>query len=355
MNEYLSKKIKIISLYSIVLVVYIHAYNLKDRFLLPTTKISEGLNINSFFQYFISNGFARTGVPLFFAISGYLFYRSFEPSLKGYLNKLSRRAYTLLLPYVIWSALGMVLLFVVQLVPYIASTYNQELVRNYSFGKLLGRLFLSPVSFQLWFINDLIKYVILTPVIYFIVKKGSYFSMLIFYLVWFMDINLPFINNEGIFFYILGSFLALKSIDMCRAMRKSKLMAISFTWIVLLCIKTYLASSGGFILLYLHKASIVAGVISVWYMYDFIAAKNKYQITLLKYSTFTFFIFAGHEPLLNILTGIFVSFTGKSNLALMLIYILNPVLVILILTTVAALIRKSAGGFYKILTGGREA
>ena len=74
MNSYLSKKISFLSMISMIAVVFIHAYNYTDSFLQPNTIITEGLHLGACVQFAISNALARFAVPLFFMISGFLFF-----------------------------------------------------------------------------------------------------------------------------------------------------------------------------------------------------------------------------------------------------------------------------------------
>ena len=79
MNNELSNKIKNISLILTILVVFLHAYNLEES--------NSVININGFIQNFISYGVCTIAVPLFFMISGYLFFYKINPTLQGWINK----------------------------------------------------------------------------------------------------------------------------------------------------------------------------------------------------------------------------------------------------------------------------
>ena len=73
-NEYLSKKILFLSLISMIAVVFAHAYNYADTFLQPHTIITEGLHPVACIEYAILNALTRFSVPMFFMISGFLFF-----------------------------------------------------------------------------------------------------------------------------------------------------------------------------------------------------------------------------------------------------------------------------------------
>ena len=90
-NEYLSKKISFLSMISMIAVVFTHAYNYTDTFLQPHTIITEGLHPGACVQYAISNALTRFAVPLFFMISGFLFFfgKDFGPST--YVTQIKKR------------------------------------------------------------------------------------------------------------------------------------------------------------------------------------------------------------------------------------------------------------------------
>ena len=88
MDKNLSDKFKILSFFSIVMVVYAHSYYLEG----------EDYVLNSFMQDLV-RGIDRIAVPLFFTISGYLFFININDGLTSVLIKIRKRAMTLLIPY----------------------------------------------------------------------------------------------------------------------------------------------------------------------------------------------------------------------------------------------------------------
>ena len=91
MDKYISNKIKNISLIMTFFVVILHSNNLED----PSV-----LNINTLIQNFIGQGIVRIAVPMFFLISGYLFFYKFKPSKEAFLNiKKDLKVYLYLISY----------------------------------------------------------------------------------------------------------------------------------------------------------------------------------------------------------------------------------------------------------------
>ena len=152
MDRYLSNKIKNISLVLTFLVVILHAYNLEDS--------ETVLSINFLIQNVISYGICTIAVPMFFMISGYLFFYKFNPTLQEWINKYKKRFKSLMIPFVIWCVGWMVVLYLVQLTPFGQTFFSNMIVSKFTLKQLFDYTFKYPSPFQLWYISDLIKLVI---------------------------------------------------------------------------------------------------------------------------------------------------------------------------------------------------
>ena len=156
-DKNLSDKMKFFAFISMLLLVYVHGYNLNQRYLQPFSVVNEPLTFNTFFQYFISNGITRFRIPMLFAISGFLFAaKDYIP----YFHQIKRRVKTLLVPYFLWSIIGLLVAVLLynfnwsrqavidaHLQPVFNKTFD-----NYTSADWINAL-LWPTSFQLWFIR----------------------------------------------------------------------------------------------------------------------------------------------------------------------------------------------------------
>jgi surface polysaccharide O-acyltransferase-like enzyme len=130
-----------------------------------------------FVRFFISQGVARVAVPLFFLISGYLFFYG-EWSWSRYIGKIERRASTLLIPFLFWNLLTLAVYATVQSIPqtavYFAGTAWPP-IRSFTLLDYINALFgitvANPISYQFWFIRDLMALVVLAPAIHFLLAK----------------------------------------------------------------------------------------------------------------------------------------------------------------------------------------
>src|SRR5687767_715464 len=81
-DDYLSRKLKVLSLGAIILVVFIHAHNEDVKFA-SGELTGEQSYLVLFVENFFSKGIARIATPMFFAISGFLFFKSFDFTVDG--------------------------------------------------------------------------------------------------------------------------------------------------------------------------------------------------------------------------------------------------------------------------------
>lgn len=94
-NDRLSKTIMFLRFPLIVAVVFIHT-NLADVMINGRLLVNEGqFPIHDLFRHIITNELARIAVPLFFFISGFLFFYHTDFSMKMYKQKLKKRVRTI--------------------------------------------------------------------------------------------------------------------------------------------------------------------------------------------------------------------------------------------------------------------
>ena len=145
MNKYLSIKLNVISFFSMVMVVFLHSYNVVVN--LNTQNIELNRGYSSFFQDFFSQGITRIAVPLFFLISGYLFFLNIKGAPGEFISKFKKRLKTIVLPYLFWSVWGLLLFFILQTLPQ---------SKNFFTASISGFLSFFSFIFYLIFKNNLI-------------------------------------------------------------------------------------------------------------------------------------------------------------------------------------------------------
>ena len=124
MTQYLSDKFKVLSLISIILVLYIHSgfHDYPNEI--------QGMVFNANLQNFISGMIGRCAVPLFYAISGYLFFTDLYDGRNADYQKLwfkiKKRGKTLLIPYIIACLFPVVFNLTLEFIPGIEQFVNSK-------------------------------------------------------------------------------------------------------------------------------------------------------------------------------------------------------------------------------------
>ena len=359
MNKYLSSKIKMVSLISIIMVVFLHCYTLTDNFLGATTIITEGLNYDTFIEYFICNGFTRFAVPIFFMISGYLFYLTFKLSIESYLYKIKSRFMSLAVPYILWSAIAMIICYLLWGMDIMPVNDMKGNLEAGGFWQVLRY----PPNFQFWFVKELICYVIVSPIIYLVIKFRitRVIYLLCLFAMWFTDVNpFSFVVMEALFFYSIGSYLAItnKMEIIMKKVSKNIVISSGIMWILLLTVKTVLcgiSKQGDPItaILALYKITVLLGIFTVWYGMDYVIANENTKNKLLSLSCHTFFIFCFHEPLLDFVIQYTLRYIGSVSSLHLITYLAYPSVTIVLAILVSKILLRYVPTLHNILTGSR--
>ncbi len=359
MTAYLSHKIKIVSLFAILLVVIQHAINFTG-YIDPNSSFIGKASFNTIVQYVFGYGFSRIAVYLFFTISGYLFFQSF--TLKMYVAKVRSRIRSLLVPYLVWSTIGLIVVIILQTLftdsGYFSVLYTGEITAK-PFLSYLQMVLQHGVSFQLWFLRDLMLYTLLAPLFYIVIRFSSLLFLIPAYILWLANIQLPpvfsFLYRGGLF-YLLGAYIAIHSAYMQEKSISKIWMFSLLSWVFLIAVKTVLAfgflPSSWLTLQQLDNMSICMGLSAIWFGYDVLQIDDKRSLVL-PFTSFTFFIYASHEPLLEILKRIGFDFARRSEFTQLFLYFLTIIVTLGIVFLIGNFVRRYAFKVYMFLVGGR--
>lgn len=168
----------------IILVVFIHVLPNK---LQPIRFDFSQESLYTLVTELISHGIGIMAVPAFFVISGYfMFYKLQVWDGVSYWTNAKKKLKTLLLPYVLWNALYLLLIwikvFLFGLLELPIYDYEQELLQ-----KPFYEHFIEPINYPLWYMRDLICMNAILPILYWFIKnlwnKGGIFNIF-FFMYW---------------------------------------------------------------------------------------------------------------------------------------------------------------------------
>ena len=121
-------------------------------------------------------------VPLFFVISGYLFFRNIPPNPqpRWFLDKYRSRFFSLVIPYLIANVIAWgCYYFAIKAVPSMVSGFFGDRWKEPLFVFWTG-----PINMSLWFIRELILVVVASPAVYLLVRYTRWWGVLALGLLW---------------------------------------------------------------------------------------------------------------------------------------------------------------------------
>lgn len=352
MDEILSKRITSLRFLLIVLVIFIHN-NIFFVNLGTGTIVLEIPKYVSDIKYLVSDIIARIAVPLFFLISGYLLYLK-ENTFTQILTKKTK---TIVVPYIIWTALAILLFVIGQHLPFTKVFFSNPQNNIAQFGALdyidaVVGLFTSrapyPLVYQFWFLRDLILLNFSAIIIKNIIDKIPFTFLFLAIYCWIIDFNLHLFSAESMLFFGLGYYinkykLTTEKIDNIEYFDILSLYAIAIT--IELFFPQY-----RFII---HKINIIIGLLLAIKVSLFFALKENIFNILSKLSVYAFFVYAMHEPLLTVLRKISVKIMPTYGIFVLVQYFLVVIVCVLICLGVGIVLRKISPKLYELLSGGR--
>lgn len=169
--------------------------------------------INDVYCNYLS-GFA---VPMFFMISGIKFYRGFAPNQTK--QKIASRFRTILIPFLLWNTISVIWNAFLSYTPFLSAMISTREKFIFSLKNLIGGIFWFKYIHPFWFMALLFIFVLLCPIIYFVIRKKIVFGVVLLSLYLAQNL-LPmpqthwpmFQVNTIIYcvaFYLIGAFLGL--------------------------------------------------------------------------------------------------------------------------------------------------
>ena len=360
-RKYTSRKITNLQFWGIIAVVYTHAYNGYPRPLEPHNPYNP-VNLVIGFEYFLAGGALRFAVPMFFTMSGFLFFvhKKYDKPHFNFGKRIRSRIKSILLPYLLWDIVAYLTVVLILLV----IPKSQELwpwfnyrvsPTTYAFPQILYTIrdtLITPVPYQLWYLRDLFLLVLQTPLFFLLHKKMKCLWLVpaIVVIPWLYDLwplkwfGLYILDLDGYLFFPIGSLLALYGINIERKIcLKSTLSWFVLPWLACnigkATIATFEGTSGPTKILFLdvkvllYKISLPFGVLSVWFLYDHVAKfldsrrqENERRIingnlvqtaslpiiskALNILTPYTLWIYCSHEPVMGYVLEILHPFLG---------------------------------------------
>ncbi|MBR0039570.1 MAG: acyltransferase [Lachnospiraceae bacterium] len=336
-----------------VLVILIHSINNETRF-------------EKFFS--IDSGIGQFAVPLFFIISGFLFFRNLK-YVNDAVAKLKRRVYTLLIPYLLWNLI------------YYAIHLLLKPGNGISMGEIIDAAFTYKYNPSFWFMYQLILLSIISPILYYLFNMSWKNKQTVKWLVTIVvvvaaelaiatGIDIPYLNEDAFVYYVCGYFLAYlynsgrinfiskKNILIC-------LLIFVFTFVFNRYIYHLLTLNPKYLNPFISTIVIVRlfGAVFLFYFFDMIFSYDSVP----KFMSQTFFLYAIHYMIVKAMiimmkflmykfvpVGIIVNGIDLYTIIECIVFILSPVVCVIINYHLSRFMMEKFSKQYNVLVGNRR-
>lgn len=304
-------------------------------------------------------------VPLFFFISGFLFfYKTAGFSMEIYLRKLKNRVRSLLVPYVFWNLL--VILFLLLAQTFLSGSLvsgRNKLITDYSLLDWLWSFWDTsqvnphsekslPVNSPFWFIRDLMVVVLFSPIVYILIKKLRTYAVIILGLLWIFNpfFYLPGLSTVSFFFFTAGAYFSINNKNFVSGMRP--MLSIVVPLYVLLVVAQLLFLNKSW-WVDLYCAGIGIGLIATVSVVAHFIGKESWRTNRFLANS-SFFIFAYHRlPLVFVIKFLFKLLKPQSEVLLLFLYFFCPVIIIVFGLMIYSFLKQFWPRFMAIVSGGR--
>ena len=324
-------KITYLSFVMSILIIYRHAISLDIYSNMPLLLYG----IESFVSHFTD-----IVVPTFFTLSGFLFFQNF--SFSNIISKLKSRFFTIVIPFLIWSFIGFIFFYVA--FNFVGDKMN-SVMPKFEPITWFTDVFIHTKYNVTWFLRNLICYIYITPLIYFLIKHrvvGIVFLLLLFCVTYYIPHSLLLYLIP----FALGGYCGIhhKQIVENKYDTKAIIVALSFLLISTLLETIYNVPQGTTMIMPLRLLQVVA----VWILADVLAVNTPPQW----WETISFFIYCIHSMILESIQKIFFILFHNTAMGAVIDFLFAPVLTFVLILLAAYICRKKPF-VWKCLTGNR--
>ena len=326
---------------------------------------------------FFSEVLPQIGVPLFFIISGYLFFHGVDFNGNVWQQKLRKRARTLLVPYLLWNLVA-ILIHAFYLIPglfpnagqeqicitplrlfhtFFANFPNQGIFVMPADSAVTVGGFPYPVNLPMWYVRDLMVMVLLSPVVFWLIQRLGKYIVILLGIVYFFyhplfepDGSWGVLMSQAAFFFSWGAYYAIRKEAFVERFRR-------YPYMPLLYLPVAMADSltrGAGYNLYIHQAGVLLGVVSAVVIVAGLLEKGRVHVNATLAGS-SFFVYALHTSIMfEVSKVVFILFRLGDNLwSMLILYFATPVFTAAICVVLYLLLKRYIPSLCNLLTGGR--
>jgi len=357
-SPYLNHKIRNICLILSFMVVYNHSHTLEIDYNFwvganapaVSAETLRSAPIEVCVQHFFSGALGRITNPMFFAASGFLFFYGWKPTAGSWGRKLRKRVFTLLLPYISWSLIGMFVGYGEFLLRNLYQLTMEKTRGALTLWDILGFAFNMGEPSQLWFLRTLMLMMLGAPILGLIISKLRQYTFLLILIVYYSDLTIPLIYKYSVCFFALGATFGYLKSELTFRVPALRVWIVP-AWVGIAFAYASLSLLTDWNLQPLFRTLVLSGLVGIWAAYDLLPQFLHQRLAMM--SRYRFFVYMAFDPLLSILQNRYFYFVAPSQAANLVEYFLMPVVVILFCIGVGSTLCRRCPRLYFFLSGGR--
>lgn len=288
-------------------------------------------------------------VPVFFAISGFLHFRSYRPSLENYLTLVRKKTRSLLVPYILANVAAVIVVALNRKIPFV-SDINELQTRGW-LSLALG-IDNFPILYPLWFLRDLYALFLATPIFLLLANRLGFALLLVPVTLLSVYTDQSFyLSLRGIIFFGMGLFFARHE-ELLSKPGNIRAFAVAFVLLTLAESARLFLDPRAAPLGPLNLAATFCALPLVWHWarrFD-----DHPEALPVRFGGLAFFVYLFHEPMLSYLiyySRFILKPVGPVLEPLGLVVV--TCLTVVLLAALASLLQRTLPGLYALLTGGR--
>lgn len=322
----------------------------------------------------IKGFFADQVVPIYYFISGFVFFLGIELTKEKYIQKLKNRVKSLLIPYLVWNTIA-VLMIVIKFLPFIHGRffvaqrlnvtfsgllscywrYDQSLVQDITpVNAIVNSPHFFPINEPLWFVRDLMIVVLFTPVIWWILRHTKNYVICLVGILWltspyFLDVG-SYNLLTAVFFFSFGAYMSIGRKDMpVEFGRYFKISMIVYPALgILYVVAAYFFPDWCLIII---QVNIFAGLLFAYNIAVWLLREGRCRASAFL-SSASFFVYVSHSLLVVYFTALLGRLVRpSSDLSHACVFVLSSLLIAGFLLAVFWLLRRYCPAFLKVIAG----
>lgn len=216
-----------------------------------------------------------------------------------------------------------------------------------------------PVLLPFWYMRDLVMMVIISPIIYWFIKKAKIIFIILLLAIYVFDIRVSWMSGTFTFaslFFSLGSYFAIKKQDFTNVLWKWKKIICPVALVLIVC-QTYTGSvMGDDTSRMLHPWLVIFQSFALILLASALCKYPKFYALNMKLARTSFFIYALHPFILGYVITILNKVIPQGNTwyVMTLNYLSAPLICVGICIVIYWLMQKLMPGLLGVIVGERR-